>query len=56
VDEMFHGYGACHYANGSMHQGNYARGKRNGRGKLIKANGDIFEGVFLGDHMIRWVQ
>lgn len=40
---------------GSIHEGQYAEGKRHGKGRLVKPNGDIFVGVFQSDMMIKGI-
>ena len=39
------------YRNGSVYEGDFADGKREGHGTLTKANGDVYEGDFENDAM-----
>jgi hypothetical protein len=44
--------GTCIYQDGSEYCGDWKSGKRNGMGRFIAANNDVFEGKWVGDQ--RW--
>jgi hypothetical protein len=46
---VIHGYGVLTYGSGNIYEGNYANGKRNGKGKFKYTDGRILDGNWLDD-------
>ena len=44
-----HGLGTIQYANGSVYEGMWVRGQREGYGRLIHPTGDMYEGDWMND-------
>jgi hypothetical protein len=50
---MKDGYGIYYYKNGWKYEGEFKKGKKFGKGKIIKNNGDYYEVIYEDDKLVK---
>jgi hypothetical protein len=53
---VFHGHGVFRYYDGKIYLGRFESGKKSGRGELTKTNGDMIEGDWSNDALIKIIR
>jgi len=54
IEGQINGYGTMAYWNGDIYEGAWKAGKRHGNGRLISAQGDLCQGIWLEDEFSSW--
>lgn len=56
MKDVFNGYGIFRYYDGKVHVGRFENGKKHGRGELSKVNGEIVEGDWENDTLVKIIR
>jgi hypothetical protein len=53
VNGKYHGYGHCHYQDGSIYSGEWKSGAATGQGKLVASDGRVLhDGKWMNDQPV----